>query len=55
VLVTHALFVDDALQRLHDAGVDTIWSSDSIPHPTNAFELGGLLARGLHRLAAERP
>jgi len=47
VLVTHALFVDDALKRLHEAGVDAIWSSDSILHPSNAFELDGLLARAL--------
>ena len=55
VLVTHALFVDDALERLHRAGVDAVWSSDSIPHPSNRFELGSLLARALRRVVGERP
>ena len=32
VMVTHALFVDDAQERLKDAGVDQIWSCDSIIH-----------------------
>ncbi len=44
VLVTHALFVGDAIERLREAGVDNIWSCDSIPHPTNAVSLAGLLA-----------
>ncbi|MDD9944119.1 MAG: ribose-phosphate diphosphokinase, partial [Myxococcales bacterium] len=38
-LVTHALFVDDALTHLSAAGVARVYSSDSIPHPTNAFPL----------------
>ena len=44
VLVTHALFVGDAIEQLHRAGIDNIWSCDSIPHPTNAVPLAGLLA-----------
>jgi ribose-phosphate pyrophosphokinase len=55
VLVTHALFVDDALKRLHAAGVDAIWSSDSIPHPSNQFELGSLLARALRQISGHHP
>ncbi len=47
VLVTHGLFVDDALRRLEEAGVTRIWSTDSVPHPTNAIPLAKLLARGL--------
>ncbi len=47
VLVTHALFVDDALQRLHAAGVENIWSSDSIAHPTNNVALNAVLKEGL--------
>ena len=39
VLVTHALFAEGALQGLRDVGVEQIWSSDSIPHSTNAFSL----------------
>ncbi len=47
VLVTHALFVGDALDRLADAGVERIWSCDSIPHPTNVVHLDALLAGAL--------
>jgi ribose-phosphate pyrophosphokinase len=44
VLVTHALFVGDALETLMAAGVSQVWSSDSIPHPSNAFALAADLA-----------
>lgn len=49
VLVTHGLFVDDALSRLRTAGVDEIHSTDSVPHETNALYLDGLLADALVR------
>lgn len=44
VLVSHALFVGDALERLRATGVNDICSTDSIPHPTNRLHLDGLLA-----------
>jgi ribose-phosphate pyrophosphokinase len=44
VLVSHALFLEGAPQRLRDAGVENIWSTDSIPHPSNRLELAPLLA-----------
>jgi ribose-phosphate pyrophosphokinase len=47
VLVTHALFVDDALARLRAVGVDDVCSTDSIQHPTNKLHLDGLLAAAL--------
>ena len=47
VLVTHAVFADDALDTLRRGGIDTIWSSDSIPHPSNAFALSSLLAEAV--------
>ena len=50
VLVTHALFVDDALARLQRAGVDRIWSCDSVPHPTNRIQLAPLLAEALRNI-----
>jgi len=50
VLVTHALFVDDACARLARAGVDNIWSCDSVPHPTNRLSLAPVLAAGLRPL-----
>jgi len=46
-LVTHALFSDDVTAALHQAGIDKIWSSDSIPHPSNAVSLSELLAEAL--------
>lgn len=39
VMVTHALFVDDALQRLQNAGIQHIWSTDSVNHSSNAVYL----------------
>ena len=47
VVVTHALFAGDALQRLEAVGIGNIWSTDSIPHPSNAIPLAPLLARAL--------
>ena len=47
VLVTHALFFNGAHKRLQQIGVQQIWSTDSIPHPTNAIHLAGLLAEAL--------
>jgi ribose-phosphate pyrophosphokinase len=47
VLVTHALFVGDALALLEDAGVSAVWSSDSVPHPSNAFSLATALAQAV--------
>lgn len=44
VLVTHALFLEEALERLRAAGVGRILSTDSIPHPTNRIELARLIA-----------
>lgn len=47
VAVAHALFDPDALDRLREAGARRVLSSDSIPHPTNAFDLTGRLAEAL--------
>jgi ribose-phosphate pyrophosphokinase len=44
VLVTHALFLEGAIDRLRAAGVQQVWSSDSIPHATNEVRLASLLA-----------
>ncbi len=48
-LVTHALFSDDVTQALHDEGIEHIWSSDSIRHPSNAVTLAPLLAEALNK------
>lgn len=39
IIVTHAFFVDSAIKQLNVLGVKNIWSSDSIPHTTNAFSI----------------
>jgi len=40
--VTHAQFVGDAQQRLTAAGIDNIWSCDSITHQSIAVQLDAL-------------
>jgi ribose-phosphate pyrophosphokinase len=45
--VTHALHDAEATRLMHDAGIDRIWSSDSITHPSNAVSLTPLLAAAL--------
>ncbi len=44
VLVTHALFVDNAIAQLKQAGIKNIWSCDSINHTTNTVKLAEILA-----------
>jgi ribose-phosphate pyrophosphokinase len=39
VAVTHALFADGAVALIRDAGVDRIWSTDCIPHESNAVSV----------------
>lgn len=46
-LVTHALFDEHAEAQLRGAGIDRIWSTDSIPHRSNAVQLAPLLAGAL--------
>lgn len=46
-LVTHALFLGDALDVMRASGITQIWSSDSVAHPSNAFPLAGTLANAL--------
>jgi ribose-phosphate pyrophosphokinase len=47
VAVTHALFVGDALAQVHAAGVRHVWSSDCVPHASNAVSVVPLLAQAL--------
>ncbi|MCH9697682.1 MAG: ribose-phosphate diphosphokinase [Gammaproteobacteria bacterium] len=47
VMITHALFVGDALQRLNNIGIQQIWSTDSISHSTNALRLASVLGDSL--------
>ena len=52
VVVTHGLFVGDAIDRLKSAGVDRIWSTDSVPHATSVIHLAMMLAAAVRRVAA---
>jgi len=46
-VVTHAIFVGDAQAQVHAAGVRHLWSSDSVPHASNAVSVVPLLAAAL--------
>jgi ribose-phosphate pyrophosphokinase len=46
-IVTHGLFIGDALAQLQAAGVGQVWSSDSVPHASNALSVAPLLASAL--------
>lgn len=50
VAVTHALFAGDALAVIRAAGVGEVWSSDCIPHPSNAVSVAPALAAALREL-----
>ncbi len=47
VLVTHALFVGDAVADLRRAGVRDIWSTDSVTHASNVLPLARVIASAL--------
>ncbi len=50
VAVTHALFIGDALAQVQAAGVRHVWSSDCVPHASNAVSVVPLLAAALRSL-----
>ena len=50
VLVTHPLFAEGAIERLREAGIGEVWSTDSIPHPSNCIALTNLLADAVRRI-----
>ena len=50
-LVTHALFNHDTALLLKNAGIESIWSTDSISHPDNVIHLDRLLAEGVRSLS----
>jgi ribose-phosphate pyrophosphokinase len=49
VAVTHALFVGDAMAELKAAGIGHVWSTDCVPHASNAIAVAPLLAAALAR------
>jgi ribose-phosphate pyrophosphokinase len=48
-VVTHALFSPDMAAAFAEAGIRSVRSSDSVPHPTNAIALDEILAASLRR------
>ena len=48
-LVTHALFADHAEKLLKEAGIETIISSDTIPHASNAIFMAPALAAEIEK------
>lgn len=52
VVVTHALFCGDAWDRLKQAGIGAIASTDSISHPSNRLYLAPLLADAVREWAS---
>ena len=56
VAVTHALFAEGALALVKAAGVGEIWSTDCIPHASNAVSVVPALVQALRELAvAQHP
>lgn len=59
VAAAHALFAPDAEAVLRAAGIGAIWTTDTVPHTTNAIRVAGLVgaalaARPTRRVATPR-
>lgn len=50
VAVTHALFASGAVELLREAGVGQVWSTDAIPHASNAVSIVPAVVQALSRL-----
>lgn len=50
VAVTHALFSDDAIEHIKNSGVQNIWSTDTVAHPSNAVSVLPELAKALKKI-----
>ena len=48
-VITHALFPPELVGALFAAGIRSVKSTDSVPHPTNAIALDGVLAEALRK------
>jgi ribose-phosphate pyrophosphokinase len=48
-VVTHALFQPHLLSKFFEAGIRSVKSTDSVPHPTNAITLDAVLAGALDK------
>lgn len=54
-LATHAVFAGDAWEVLRDAGAGRVVTTNTIAHPTNAIDLGPMLAGALRDTPRETP
>ncbi|WP_326500978.1 ribose-phosphate diphosphokinase [Methylomicrobium sp. Wu6] len=52
-VVTHALFCGDAERVIREAGVQTLWSTDSIDHSASCIKLDGVLADAVKAMLNE--
>ena len=52
VAVTHALFAAGAVELLREAGVGAVWSTDAVPHASNAVSIVPAVAQALKPLLA---
>ncbi|EHR73022.1 ribose-phosphate pyrophosphokinase [Burkholderiales bacterium JOSHI_001] len=48
--VTHGLFIGDAMDKLREAGVRQVWSTDAVPHASNALALAPLISSAVSAL-----
>jgi ribose-phosphate pyrophosphokinase len=48
-VVTHALFAPELVRTLFESGIRSVKSTDSVPHPTNAIALDGILTDALRK------
>ena len=46
-VITHALFPPEMIRKFHEAGIRSIRSTTSVPHPSNAIALDGVLGKAL--------
>lgn len=46
-VITHALFAPEMIRKFHEAGIHSIRSTTSVPHPSNAIALDEVLGKSL--------
>ncbi len=46
-IITHALFAPEMIRKFHEAGIRSIRSTSSVPHPSNAIALDEVLGKAL--------
>ena len=49
VAATHALFVPGAETAMRRAGIASVWTTDTVPHATNAIGIASLVGQALGR------